>query len=214
MLPGFDPDLIRALSIAGTFVFGLTGGIVGVRKRLDLFGVVVLAVAVGMAGGIVRDVLIGRPPETFRDWRYLAAAGAAGVVALLAPRALQRLQRSLDVVDAAGLALFSVAGASTALAFDVPPAQAALLGAVTGIGGGILRDILVNEIPEVLRGGLYALPALLGAAVVVVASEAGSQSAIFPVLGMLACFGVRLVAIRHDINLPQVSAVRAAPPDE
>jgi uncharacterized membrane protein YeiH len=202
VVPGFDADLILALNLAGTFVFGLSGGIAGVRRRLDAFGVVVLAVAVGMAGGIVRDLLIGRPPETFRDWRYLAAAGGAGVITFLAPRSVERSQRRIDVLDAAGLALFCVAGASTALDFHVPPFQAVVLGAITGIGGGMLRDILVNEIPEVLRGGLYAVPALLGATVVVVASKAGSQSTVYPLLGMLVCFSVRMVALRRDVNLP------------
>ena len=203
MLPGFDPDVILALNLAGTFVFGLSGGIAGVHKRLDAFGVVVLAIAVGMAGGIVRDLLIGRPPETFRDWRYLAAAGAAGIVTFLAPWSIERSQRQLDVLDAAGLALFSVAGASTALAFRVPPVQAVVLGAITGIGGGMLRDILVNDIPGVLRGGLYAVPALLGAAIVVTASEAGSHNIAFQLLGMLVCFSVRIVALRRNINPPR-----------
>lgn len=203
MLPGFDADLILVLNFAGTFVFGLSGGLVGVRKHLDAFGVVVLAIAVGMAGGIVRDLLIGRTPETFRDWRYLAAAGAAGLVTFVAPQSVERSQRQIDVLDAAGLALFSVAGASTALAFDVPPVQAVVLGAITGIGGGMLRDILVNEIPEVLRGGLYAVPALLAATIVVVASEVGSQSAVFPVAGMCVCFAVRLYALRRDVNPPR-----------
>jgi uncharacterized membrane protein YeiH len=202
VVPGFDADLILVLNLAGTFVFGLAGGIAGVRKRLDIFGVVVLALAVGMAGGIVRDLLIGRPPETFRDWRYLAVAGAAGLVTFLAPRAVERSRRQLDILDAAGLALFCVAGASTALDFDVPPVQAVVLGAITGIGGGMVRDILVNEIPEVLRGGLYAVPALLGASVVVVAAEAGSQSTAFPLMGMVLCFTVRIVALRRDVHLP------------
>jgi uncharacterized membrane protein YeiH len=203
VLPGFDPDVILALNLVGTFVFALSGGIAGVRKRLDAFGVVVLAMAVGMAGGIVRDLLIGRPPETFRDWRYLAAATAAGIVTYLVPRSIERSQHRLDVLDAAGLALFCVAGASTALAFRVPPVQAVVLGAITGIGGGMLRDILVNEIPGVLRGGLYAVPALLGAAIVVVGSEAGSYSIVFPLVGMLTCFVVRIVALRRDINPPR-----------
>lgn len=209
MVPGFDPELVLGLSLAGTFAFGLTGGVVGVRKGLDVFGVLVLAIAVGIAGGIVRDLLIGRPPETFRDGRYLAAAAAAGAVTFLAPRFVQRPRLRIDVLDAAGLALFSVAGASTALAFDVPPVQAVLLGAITGIGGGVLRDILVNEVPEVLRGGLYAVPALLGAGVVVAASEAGSQSALFPLIGMLACFSLRLVALDRDIQLPRAPAAQA-----
>jgi uncharacterized membrane protein YeiH len=203
VLPGFSPGLILALNLAGTFVFGLSGGIEGVRKQLDAFGVVVLAIAVGMAGGITRDLLIGRPPETFRDWRYLAAASAAGVVTFLAPQSVERSQRQIDALDAAGLALFCVAGASTALDYRVPPIQAVVLGAITGIGGGMLRDILVNEIPGVLRGGLYAVPALLGAAVVVAAAEAGSHSAVFPLLGMVVCFTVRLIGLRRDLNLPR-----------
>ena len=202
MVPGFDPDLILVLNLAGTFVFGLAGGIAGVRKRLDVFGVVVLALAVGMAGGIVRDLLIGQPPETFRDWHYLAAAAAAGLVTFLVPHAIERSQRQLDVLDAGGLALFCVAGASVALDSGVPPVQAVVLGAITGIGGGMVRDILVNEIPEVLRGGLYAVPALLGAGVVVAAAEAGSQSTAFPLIGMALCFAVRVVALRRDVNLP------------
>jgi uncharacterized membrane protein YeiH len=210
MVPGFDADVILVLSLLGTFVFGLSGGSAAVRGRLDIFGVVVLAVAVGMAGGIARDVLIGRPPETFRDWRYLAAAGAAGLLTFLAPRSVERSQHRIDVLDAAGLALFCVAGASTALDFDVPPVQAVVLGAITGIGGGMLRDILLNEIPEVLRGGLYAVPAILGAAVVVIAAEAGSQSTLFPVLGMLVCFVVRMVGLRRGIQLPASRATGAA----
>jgi uncharacterized membrane protein YeiH len=210
MVPGFDADVILVLSLLGTFVFGLSGGSAAVRGRLDIFGVVVLAVAVGMAGGIARDVLIGRPPETFRDWRYLAAAGAAGLLTFLAPRSVERSQHGIDVLDAAGLALFCVAGASTALDFDVPPVQAVVLGAITGIGGGMLRDILLNEIPEVLRGGLYAVPAILGAAVVVIAAEAGSQSTLFPVLGMLVCFVVRMVGLRRGIQLPASRATGAA----
>jgi uncharacterized membrane protein YeiH len=203
VLPGFDPGLIIALNLAGTFVFGLSGGLAGVRTRLDVFGVVVLAIAVGMAGGIVRDLLIGRPPETFRDWRYLAAAGCAGLVTFVAPRSLERSRRLIDVLDAGGLALFCAAGAATALASGIPPVQAVVLGAITGIGGGMLRDILVNEVPSVLRGGLYAVPALLGATIVVVASKAGSQSALFPLLGMGVCFVVRLYGLQRDVNLPR-----------
>jgi uncharacterized membrane protein YeiH len=202
VLPGFDPDLILVLNFVGTFVFGLSGGLAAVRKRLDVFGVIVLAIAVGMAGGIVRDLLIGRPPETFRDWRYLASAAAAGLLTFVASSSLERSQRRIDVLDAGGLSLFCVAGAATALDFDVPPFLAIVLGAITGIGGGMLRDILLGEIPAVLRGGLYAVPALLGATVVVIASEAGSQSTVFPLLGMAVCFAVRLYGLHRDVNLP------------
>src|SRR3569623_1489868 len=100
---GFSPTLILVLNLAGTFVFGLSGGLAAVRAKLDLFGVVVLAAVVGLAGGITWDVLIGTPPATFRDWRYLAAAAAAGVVCFFAGRTLERVQRSVMVFDALGL---------------------------------------------------------------------------------------------------------------
>src|SRR5439155_14480421 len=116
LLAGFDPTLLLVLNLVGTFVFGLSGGLAGVRKQLDLFGAIVLAVVVGIAGGTIRDVLIGIPPATFRDWRYLAVAGGAGLVTSLARPAIDRLQRPIDALDAAGLALFCVTGAATALA--------------------------------------------------------------------------------------------------
>ena len=202
VLRGFDPTLLLVLNLAGTFVFGLSGGLAGVQKRLDVFGVVVLAVVVGLAGGITRDVLIGIPPQTFRDWRYLAVAGGAGLVTFLAPHVLERLGGTILVLDAAGLALFCVTGASTAVAHRVGAAEAVGLGAITGVGGGVLRDILVREIPVVLRAGLYAIPALVGAAIVVAAAKSGSHDLVFPLVGALVCFAIRLVGVRFNLNAP------------
>jgi uncharacterized membrane protein YeiH len=199
---GFDPTLILALNLAGTFVFGLSGGLAAVRARLDLFGVVVLAAVVGLAGGIIRDLLIGTPPATFRDWRYLAAAGAAGLVSYFAASALERIQRSVLVFDAFGLGLFCVTGATKALDFRLGPVQAVILGAITGIGGGMLRDVLLREVPTVLRHELYAIPALLGATVVVIAQENGATSPVFPILGVLVCVTVRLAGLRYRVNVP------------
>jgi uncharacterized membrane protein YeiH len=199
---GFDPTLILWLNLAGTFVFGLSGGLAAVRAKLDLFGVVVLSAVVALAGGITRDLLIGTPPATFRDWRYLAAAGAAGVVCFFARPALERVQRSVLVFDAFGLGLFCVTGATKALDFGLGPAQAILLGAITGIGGGMLRDVLLRDVPTVLQHDLYAIPALLGAGVLVLAQKAGSSSPLFPVLGVAVCVGVRLAALRYRVNVP------------
>jgi uncharacterized membrane protein YeiH len=199
---GFSPTLILALNLAGTFVFGLSGGLAAVRARLDLFGVVVLAAVVGLAGGITRDVLIGVPPATFRDWRYLAAAGAAGVVCFFAGRPLERAERSVMIFDALGLGLFAVTGATKALTFGLGPVQAILLGTITGVGGGMLRDVLLRQVPTVLREGLYAIPALLGAAVLVVAQQAGSTNPSFPVLGALVCVVVRLLGLRYGVGVP------------
>ena len=202
-LHGFDPTLLLVLNLAGTFVFGLSGGLAGVQARLDAFGVVVLAVVVGLAGGITRDVLIGIPPQTFRDWRYLAVAGGAGLVTFLAHPALERLEHPILVLDAGGLALFCVTGASTALDHHVGTVEAIVLGAITGVGGGVLRDILVREIPVVLRTGLYAIPALIGAAVVVAASKGGSHSLAFPLIGAAVCFLIRLAGVYFDLNVPR-----------
>ncbi|HXD69810.1 MAG TPA: TRIC cation channel family protein [Gaiellales bacterium] len=203
VLHGFDPTLLLVLNLAGTFVFGLSGGLAGVQKRLDMFGVVVLAVVVGLAGGVTRDLLIGVAPQTFRDWRYLAVAGGAGLVTLLAHQVLQELERPILVLDAAGLALFCVTGASTALDYRMGAVEAVVLGAITGIGGGVLRDVLLGEIPVVLRTGLYAIPALVGAAIVVVASRGGTHNLVFPLLGALVCFVIRLAGLHFDLNIPQ-----------
>jgi uncharacterized membrane protein YeiH len=206
VLHGFDPTLLLVLNLAGTFVFGLSGGLAGVQKRLDAFGVVVLAVVVGLAGGITCDVLIGVPPQTFRDWRYLAVAAGAGLVTFVAHAALRRLERPVLVLDAAGLALFCVTGASTALDHRVGTVEAIVLGAITGVGGGVLRDILVREIPVVLRAGLYAIPALVGAGIVAVAAKSGTHDLAVPLAGAAVCFLIRLAGIYFDLNVPRPTA--------
>ncbi|MGZ8650010.1 MAG: trimeric intracellular cation channel family protein [Solirubrobacteraceae bacterium] len=150
-LPGFDPTLILWLNVVGPCVWGLSGARAGVRARLDVFGVVVLSAVVGLAGGIIRDLLIGTPPATFRDWRYLAAAGAAGLLAFYGGSHLERASRGIVIFDAMGLALFCVTGASKASDFGLGVAQAVILGAITGIGGGMLRDLILREVPTVLR---------------------------------------------------------------
>ena len=205
---GFDPTLILVLNLAGTFAFGLSGGLAAARARLDFFGVIVLAAVVGLAGGITRDLLIGVPPATFRDWRYLAVAGGAGVVCFFALPALERVERGVLVFDALGLGLFCVTGATKSLDLGFGPAQSVILGVITGIGGGILRDVLLREIPTVLRQDLYAVPALLGAGIMVAAQEAGAASPVWPVLAACACVAVRLVALRHDVNIPVAPGLR------
>jgi uncharacterized membrane protein YeiH len=212
---GFDPKLILALNLAGTFVFGLSGGLAAVRARLDLFGVIVLAAVVALAGGIVRDLLIGVPPATFRDSLYLAAAGAAGLVSFFGAPLLERIWSSVLVFDAIGLGLFCVTGATKALDFRLGPVQAVLLGAITGVGGGILRDVLLRHIPIVLRQELYAVPALLGAAILVAAQEAGASSPVFPVIAAAVCVSVRLAGLRYRVNVPIAPSERHddRPPD-
>jgi uncharacterized membrane protein YeiH len=212
LVPGFDPTLLLWLNLVGTFVFGLSGGLAAVRARLDAFGVVTLAAVVGLAGGITRDLLIGTPPATFRDWRYLAAVGAAGLVCFFAGSALDRIRRGVLVFDAVGLAVFCVGGASKALDFGLGPAQAIILGAITGIGGGMLRDVLLGDTPMVLRRDLYAIPALLGAGVVVAAHAAGNLGPAFPILGACLCFLTRMVGAHYGIDAPTAPSERRLGP--
>lgn len=203
VLQGLNPTLLLVLNLAGTFVFGISGGLAAVRARLDMFGVTVLAVIVGIAGGITRDLLIGIPPQTFRDWRYLIAGTAAGLLTFVAHGVLSRLERPILIFDAGGLALFCVTGSAAALHNNLGPLESIVLGAITGVGGGALRDVLLREVPVVLRGGLYAIPALLGAAVVVVGWEVGAKTILVPILGAAVCFGIRLVGIYLNLSLPR-----------
>ena len=201
--------MLLALDLAGTFAFGLSGGLVGVRARLDLFGIIVLAAVVGLVGGITRDIILGSlPPATFNDWRYLAVAAAAGLVAFFTRPTLERFSRPVNIFDAAGLSLFCVTGATKALAFDVGAVQAVLLGAITAIGGGMLRDVLVRDIPIVLRSELYAIPALLGATIIVVASRLGYQNPAIAITSAAVCFLIRMVGIRFDLRLPTAPSER------
>ena len=211
-VPGIDATLLLVLSLIGVFVFGLSGGMAGVRAQLDLFGAMMLAVVVGIAGGTIRDLLIGIPPATFRDWRYLAVAGGAGLIAPFAHPAIERLRNWIDVLDAAGLGLFCVVGADTALAHHLGFADCVILGAVTGIGGGMLRDVLVREIPTILRGGFYAIPALCGALIVVIAYRAGDHSIAAPIGGAVVCFLMRIAGMRYGLGLPSAAVVAEVGP--
>ncbi len=162
--------LLLALDLAGTFAFALNGALIAIRvARLDVVGVLTLGMVTALGGGIVRDIFIDAlPPATFSDWRYLAVAAAGSLTAFAFGWSLTRLSRPILVLDAAGLSLFAVTGASKALDFGVGPVQAVILGAITAVGGGTLRDVLIGRVPVVLRSELYAIPALLAATVVVV----------------------------------------------
>jgi len=161
--------LLTLFDLIGTFAFAVSGAIAGVRHRLDIFGVLVLSFTAATFGGITRDVLIGSlPPASIHDWRYVAVSALAGTTVFLWHSKVSRVQHAVLLFDAAGLGLFAVAGAGKALAYHLGPIPAALLGMLTGIGGGVVRDVLVSEVPAVLRTDIYAVAALAGASVVVV----------------------------------------------
>ncbi|HET6933334.1 MAG TPA: trimeric intracellular cation channel family protein [Candidatus Angelobacter sp.] len=195
--------LLVAFDLGGTFVFALSGAAAGVKHRLDLFGVLVLSFAAGNSGGIARDVMIGaNPPAAMRDWRYIAVSMLAGLFTFYWYRVINRLRSPVLVFDAAGLALFAVSGAGKALAFHAGPVAATLLGMLTGIGGGMVRDVLVTEIPTVLRTELYAVAALIGAAVVVLGRILHVPASAAAIAGAVLCFGLRFVAMQRGWQLP------------
>lgn len=195
--------LVLTLDVIGTFVFAISGAASGVKSRFDLFGVIVLAFVAGNAGGMTRDLLIGAvPPAALNDWRYFAVSLVAGIGTFLWYPGVARVQNIVLLFDAVGLATFAVAGTQKALAFGAHPVAAALLGMLTGIGGGMLRDLLVGQVPVVLRAELYAVAALAGAVVVVAGHLLKWPSAATAVGGAVICFAIRFVALRRGWSLP------------
>lgn len=195
--------LLVTLDLVGTFVFALSGALVGVRHRLDLFGVLVLSFVAANGGGVVRDTLIGAtPPAALQDWRYVAISVAAGLLTFWRAGAIERWRNPVQSIDALGLGVFAVAGALKAQASGLGPVGAMLLGMLTGIGGGMIRDVLVAQVPTVLKAELYAIAALAGAGVVVLGTAMDLPLAGVVVAGVGTCTGLRLFAIRRGWALP------------
>lgn len=208
-------DVQLLLDILGVFVFALSGALVAVRKGLDLIGVIVLAWVAGLGGGILRDVLLGAtPPVGVSDWRLMVPVLVAGGLTFLWYRRLRTLVggrpgvrlsllgRLIRTTDAVGLSFFAVSGALKALQYDSGALTAVLLGVVTAVGGGALRDVLAGQVPEVLRRELYAVPALIGAAVVVFADSLGILNQIVVWGAVLLVFAIRMTAVALDLNAP------------
>jgi len=196
-------SFIRVLDLVGTFVFAISGAAAGVKSRLDVFGVSVLAFVAGNAGGVIRDVLLGSvPPAAISDWRYVAVSLVAGVATFLWYPNVKRVQHVVLLFDAAGLGIFAVSGAQKALAYVVHPFAAVLLGMLTGIGGSMVRDVLVKRVPVVLRTEVYAIAALAGAAIVVAGHLLHWPPTATTISGAMLCIVMRLIALRRGWNLP------------
>ena len=203
-----EPPVLLVLDLAGTFAFALNGALTAVRAaHVDIVGVITLGMITAGGGGILRDVLLGAlPPATFVDGRYLSVAAAGGLIAFVFGRRLDRFTSPIDVLDAAGLSLFAVTGAGKALELGVGPAQAIILGAVTAVGGGTLRDVLIRQVPSVLNSGLYAIPALVGAGLIVAAETAGVHHVLgtpTALYAAAACFLIRMVGLHFGLDAPK-----------
>jgi uncharacterized membrane protein YeiH len=194
---------VHILDLGGTFVFAISGAVAAVNRRLDIFGILVLSFVAGNFGGITRDVLIGAvPPAALTDGRYLLVSVLAGLVTFFLYAGVNKLHAPVLLFDAVGLSFFAVAGAEKAIAFGLSPVMSALLGMLTGIGGGMMRDVLLTEIPQVLRSDLYAVAALAAASIVVIGHLLGVSYGISALAGGIVCFGLRFMAIRYGWHLP------------
>ena len=192
------------LDLVGTFAFALNGALTALRAtRLDIVGVVTLGMITALGGGTIRDVFLDSlPPATFLDWRYLAVAAIGGLIAFFAGGRLERINGTINVADAAGLSLFAVTGALKAVDLDFGPAQAVIVGAITGVGGGTIRDVLIRQVPSVLSSGLYAVPALVGATTVVVADLLDIRGPVAAVGAAALCFAIRMIGVHYDVDAP------------
>ncbi|MEG9435372.1 TRIC cation channel family protein [Edaphobacter sp. HDX4] len=203
----YDPDfLLLVVDLIGTFVFAVEGALAGINAGLDVFGLLVLSFVTALGGGTIRDLLIGAiPPNSIRDWRYAATAFSGGIAVFCFHPLIERVPAQLMVtLDAAGLALFAVAGVGKALEFGITPLLAILMGAVTGAGGGTVRDVLLAQVPGVLHSDVYAAAALAGAIVVVAGIAAKLRRGWAMSMGAVVCFTLRMVAAWRHWNLPKV----------
>jgi uncharacterized membrane protein YeiH len=201
-----NAPMLLVIDLIGVFVFALSGATAAVRQRLDLFGVLVLSFVTATTGGIMRDLLIGAvPPAAFADYWYLVSAVLAGLVTFIWHPLIERMRNPVRVFDALGLGLFAVAGTQKALVAGLHPVMAALLGMITGIGGGVMRDLLLTRVPVVFQSDIYALAALAGAVVVVLGHWLDWPGMPTAIAGTLLCFGLRILAIWFNWHMPSAN---------
>lgn len=199
--------VLLVADIAGTFLFGIEGADAAIRGNLDLLGLMVLAFSTALAGGVVRDLLIGAvPPESIKNWRYAATAFTAAILTFFFYRMVEAFPAQLMMVlDAGGLALFAVAGTEKALDYKIHPFMAALLGTITGVGGGTIRDIFLAHVPRVLQSDIYATAALAGAVILIVLRKLNASPMVAALWGGGFCFALRVVAALLHWNLPKIA---------
>jgi uncharacterized membrane protein YeiH len=208
-----DHTLFVLVDLLGTFAFAVSGAVAARERRLDLFGVYVAAYVTACGGGIVRDLCLGAlPPVGISDWRYMACSALAATMTIWASPWVERLKHPVNFFDSLGLGFYAVVGAHKALAHGANVEAAIVLGTVTAVGGGVLRDVLLNRVPAILAKEIYALAALAAAIVQVVAEVNGWPIAVTPWFAAGVCFVIRFLAMRYSWGLPVVGAPRAGTP--
>ncbi|MFJ8229080.1 trimeric intracellular cation channel family protein [Streptomyces sp. NPDC094448] len=213
----FTPSVQHALDLAGIFVFAISGALLAVRKNFDVFGMAVLAEVTALGGGLLRDLIIGAvPPAAFTDLGYFLMPLVATVLVFFLHPVVERIQAGVNVFDAAGLGLFCVTGTTKAYEYGLGLTSSAVLGVATAAGGGVLRDVLANEAPSLLRWDrdLYAVPAIVGAAMVALFIRFDSLNAFTSSLAALTAFAIRLLAMRFHWRAPRAWNRRSTATEE
>jgi uncharacterized membrane protein YeiH len=196
--------LLFAADIAGTLVFAVEGAMAAVDGNLDLIGIMVLAFCTALGGGLIRDILLGAlPPAALRDWRYPTIPITAALLVFFLHRDVRAIPApAIQVLDAAGLALFAMAGTLKARLHKMTPLVAVMLGTITGVGGGTIRDVLLSRVPNVLRLEIYATAALVGSACMILARKVRFSSNAAAGIGAVICFLLRVISLWQHWNLP------------
>jgi uncharacterized membrane protein YeiH len=202
----FTPSVQHVLDLVGIFVFAISGALLAVRKNFDVFGIAVLAEVTALGGGLFRDLIIGAvPPAAFTDLGYFSTPLLAALLVFFLHPEVERIQVGVNVFDAAGLGLFAVAGTTKAYEYGLGLPQSAALGLATAVGGGVLRDVLANEVPSLLRWDrdLYAVPAMVGATMVALCIRYDVLSPFTSGLAVVTAFVLRLLAMRFHWRAPR-----------
>jgi len=213
----FAPSVQHTLDLVGIFVFAISGALLAVRKNFDVFGMAVLAETTGLGGGLFRDLMIGAvPPAAFSDLGYFSMPLVATLLVFFLHPQVERIQGAVNVFDAAGLGLFCVTGTTKAYEYGLGLIPSAALGLVTAVGGGVLRDILANEVPSLLRWDrdLYAVPAIVGAALAALCIREDALNALTGTGAALTAFVLRLLAMRFHWRAPRAWNRRSAAAEE
>ena len=196
---------LTLLDLLGVFVFALSGGLDAAKYKLDILGVFVLAVATGVGGGIMRDVLLGvAPPAVFMDETYLIVCLLAGLVVIFFAGRVNHYFHWIKIADAVGLGLFAAIGANKAMEFGLGWVGVLMISTLSAAGGGLIRDLLVREIPMILRADVYAIAAIIGGASMLLCDGLGLSAHLSIVISASVATSVRLAAIRYKWSLPGV----------
>lgn len=197
-------NIIYILDLIGTAAFAASGAWVGVRKHMDLFGVLVLGTVTAVGGGTLRDLLLGDiPPFSLKDEAYIYIAIVVSVVVFANRKRFEFFEKPLLCFDAIGLGTFVVIGTTKAIDFQLGALGAVLMGVMTGTAGGVMRDLLANQVPLILRREIYASACVAGGTLLVILGENGVAPAAAALLSAATVILVRLLAIHYDWSLPR-----------